>query len=208
MQSNRFHGQRRITRSLFAKMHRYRLRTKVFFCFRFDNFMYIWQFNRIGTFYRDSDEPFDPINDCPFFWRDKKIKINPVNFTSEEYMDNIQITAFVGMGLNTAVIVAFFISFWSKIKKESGCDRLKLFAKIAYGFFWAFADSITGDLNIDNSYTSVGCYKRLHPLISVSIQMHYILETSNLKIFLFMLTLVSSKQWLHSLLLLYLRMLW
>ena len=80
-----------------------------------------------------------------------------MNFTSEEYMNNIQIAAYVGMGLNTAVIVAYFISFWIlKIKKESGCDKLKLFAKIAYGFFWAFADSISGDLNIDKYHLSVG----------------------------------------------------
>ena len=55
---------------------------------------------RVGTFYPDSDSPFDPLVDCSNFWLDKKIKINPMNYTSEKYMDNIQTSAYVAMGLN------------------------------------------------------------------------------------------------------------
>ena len=106
---------------------------------------------RIGTFYPDSDsitDPFDPLEDCPDFWIDKKIKINPMNFTSEEYMDNIQTSAYVGMGLNIVVVIIYLISFRSRIKDESGCcSKFKLIMKIIYAFFWPVADSISGSVN-------------------------------------------------------------
>ena len=100
----------------------------------------------MGIFYPDSNATFDPFHDCPSFWRDKKIKINPMNVTSEEYMSNIQTAAYIGMALNAAVIVAYLVSFKGIIKNESGCDRLKLITKIVYGFFWSFTDSISGNL--------------------------------------------------------------
>ena len=102
----------------------------------------------MGIFYPDSNDTFDPFHDCPSFWHDKKIKINPMNFTSEEYMSNIQTAAYIGMALNTAVIVAYLFSFKGIIMSEPGCDKLKLFIKIAYGFFWCFADSISGNMLI------------------------------------------------------------
>ena len=109
----------------------------------------------MGIFYPDSNETFDPFHDCPSFWRDKKIKINPMNFTSEEYMNNIQIAAYVGLAFNVAVVVAYFISFtYFKriIVGETWCDKLKFFAKIAYGFFWPLIDSITGDLVVKYAF--------------------------------------------------------
>ena len=91
------------------------------------------------------NKSFDPLVDCSDFWLDKKIKINPMNFTSEEYMDNIQTSAYVGMGLNIAVVIGYLIAFRNIIKSESGrCRRFKLIMKILYAFFWPVADSITG----------------------------------------------------------------
>ena len=101
--------------------------------------------NRVGTFYPESDEPFDLIANCSSFWHDKKLKIHPMNFTSEEYMDNIQIASYIGMSLNIIVVLGYLFSFRSKIMSESGVDRVKIFAKIAYGFFWPLADSISGN---------------------------------------------------------------
>ena len=100
---------------------------------------------RVGSFYPDSDSPFDPLVDCSNFWLDKKIKINPMNYTSEKYMDNIQTSAYVAMGLNVAVVLAYLISFRSRINGESGCcSKFKLIMKIIYKFFWPVADSISG----------------------------------------------------------------
>ena len=91
------------------------------------------------------NKSFDPLVDCSDFWLDKKIKINPMNFTSEEYMDNIQTSAYVGMGLNIAVVMIYLISFRSNIKEEFGCcSKFKLLMKITYAFFWPVADSISG----------------------------------------------------------------
>ena len=106
----------------------------------------------MGIFYPDSNETFDSFHDCPSFWRDKKIKINPMNFTSEEYMNNIQISAYVGMALNVAVVVAYFISFKKIIQEQTGRDRLKFFAKIGYAFFLPLVDSITGDLVVKYAF--------------------------------------------------------
>ena len=68
-----------------------------------------------------------------------------MNFSSEEYMDNIQTSAYIGMGLNIAVVMGYLIAFRNIIKSESGhCRRFKLIMKILYAFFWPVADSITG----------------------------------------------------------------
>ena len=76
-----------------------------------------------------------------------------MNLTSEEYMDNIQIYAYVGMGLNIAVIMGYLIAFGGIINAESGCSKFILIMKIVYAFFWPVADSLSGTL-LDN--VSVG----------------------------------------------------
>ena len=71
-----------------------------------------------------------------------------MDFTSEAYMDNIQTSAYVGMGMNIAVVMIYLISFRSKIKDESGCcAKFKLIMKIFYAFLWPVADSISGIVN-------------------------------------------------------------
>ena len=66
-----------------------------------------------------------------------------MNFTSEDYMDNIQTSAYVGMGLNIAVVVIYLISFWC----TGHCTRFTLSVRIVYGFFWPVADSISGNVH-------------------------------------------------------------
>ena len=164
---------------------------------------------RIGTFYPDSDSitnPFDPLVDCSNFWRDKKIKINPMNFTSEEYMDNIQTSAYVGMGLNVAVVIAYLISFRSRINDESGCcSKFKLIMKIIYAFFWPVADSISGIINGTKSF-KLKVFKFFEP--TKLIQMLSTLANLNQKIFWSMSILQLSKQWHPSFSLLYSRIFW
>ena len=110
------------------------------------------KFFRIGTFYPESDTPFDPLVDCSEFWRYRKIKIKPMDFTSEEYMDNIKRNAYIGMGLNIAVVTAYMLSFSCKIMKKSGSRRkFKFFIKILNGFVWSLVDSITGSLHDSDS---------------------------------------------------------
>ena len=72
-----------------------------------------------------------------------------MNFTSEEYMENIQTSAYVGMGLNIAVVMGYLIAFRWIISWESGCSKFKLIMKIVYAFFWPVADSISGTV-LDN----------------------------------------------------------
>ena len=62
--------------------------------------------------------------DCPSFWQDCKIRINPVDFTNrnssltQEYgMKNIKTAVYVGMSLNIAIVLLFLISFRHKLKR-------------------------------------------------------------------------------------------
>ena len=63
-----------------------------------------------------------------------------MNFSREEYMDNIQTSAYVGMGLNVAVVIIYLITFHC----TGHCSKIKIALKISYAFFWPVADSITG----------------------------------------------------------------
>ena len=58
-------------------------------------------------------------DDCPPFWKspNKTIEIRAANFTNEEYMDNIQIAAYIGMSLNVAMVILFLVTFKGKFKK-------------------------------------------------------------------------------------------
>ena len=70
-------------------------------------------------------------------------------------MDNIQTSAYIGMGLNIVVVLIYLISFRSRIKDESGCcSKFKLVMKIFYAFFWPAADSISGSVHDSNTFTA------------------------------------------------------
>ena len=119
---------------------------------------------RIGDFYPPLKTDFNQTRDCPIFWRDKKIKINLLNMANEDYIDNIQLLAYVGLGINILVSIACFVLIWrfSRIstayKQENGplfeiCGRKILpgYAKIKFAFFkiilvfvWPLVDSVLG----------------------------------------------------------------
>ena len=66
---------------------------------------------RIGKFYPNLTSDFDMAK-CPEFWRSNKIKINLLNMKDEGYMDNIQISAFVAIGLDLLVGIGSFVIVW------------------------------------------------------------------------------------------------
>ena len=91
----------------------------------------------MGTFYPDDDGPFDPETDCPPYWRnlDNRITINHVNFTSAEYMDNIQVSAYIGMAINILIVAIWFISFKNKFVQIDGCcESFKFGGKLLIKF--------------------------------------------------------------------------
>ena len=63
---------------------------------------------RIGTFYPDLDSDF-VMADCPEFWHSHKIKINLLNMEDERYMENIQISAYVAIGLDLLVGISSIV---------------------------------------------------------------------------------------------------
>ena len=83
---------------------------------------------RIGLFYPNVTSDFD-MADCPPFWQTRKIEINLLNMKDEEYMDNIQVSAFIAIALDLLVGIGSFIiiwrttglpTIWSKSKDEVG----------------------------------------------------------------------------------------
>ena len=101
----------------------------------------------MGTYYPEDDAPFDPETECPPYWRnlDNRININPVNFTSEEYMDNIQVSAYIGMAINIIVVAIWFISFKNKFVKIDGCcDQFKFGGRLLIKFLAPLIDSVLG----------------------------------------------------------------
>ena len=66
---------------------------------------------RIGKFYPNLTSDF-VIAGCPEFWRSHKIKINLLNMKDEGYMDNIQISAYVAIGLDLLVGIGSFLIVW------------------------------------------------------------------------------------------------
>ena len=83
---------------------------------------------RIGLFYPNVTSDFD-MADCPRFWQTRKIEINLLNMKDEEYMDNIQMTAFIAIGMDIVVGIGSIIfiwrttnliTIWSKSKDEVG----------------------------------------------------------------------------------------
>ena len=64
----------------------------------------------MGTYYPVRDDPYFDSSECPLFWRHHKIRVVPVNFTNEEYHDNIKIAAMSGMVINIiGVIISSFV---------------------------------------------------------------------------------------------------
>ena len=67
---------------------------------------------RIGLFYPNLTSDFD-MADCPPFWQTRKIEINLLNMKDEEYMDNIQLSAFVAIALDLLVGIGSFLFVWN-----------------------------------------------------------------------------------------------
>ena len=66
---------------------------------------------RIGLFYPNVTSDFD-MADCPQFWQTRKIEINLLNMKDEEYMDNIQVSAYIAIALDLLVGIGSFIIIW------------------------------------------------------------------------------------------------
>ena len=66
---------------------------------------------RIGLFYPNVTSDFDMAN-CPPFWQTRKIEINLLNMKDEEYMDNIQVSAYIAIALDLLVGIGSFIIIW------------------------------------------------------------------------------------------------
>ena len=54
--------------------------------------------------------------DCPEFWKSTKIQINVLNMGEEDYMDNIQISAYIAVGLDILVGIGGFLIVWKYSK--------------------------------------------------------------------------------------------
>ena len=50
--------------------------------------------------------------DCPKFWKSTKIQINVLNMGEEDYMDNIEISAYIAVGLDILVGIGGFLIVW------------------------------------------------------------------------------------------------
>ena len=77
--------------------------------------------------------------DCPEFWKSTKIQINVLNMGEEDYMDNIQISAYIAVVLDILVgIVSFWIVWnYSKMRlvyndKEQVNDELGPWSLFGY----------------------------------------------------------------------------
>ena len=79
----------------------------------------------MGTYY--PEDPYFDSSECPLFWQHNKIRVVPVNFSTEEYYDNIKIAAMSGMAFNIIGVVVIFISLLTKddFKAELKAMRLK-----------------------------------------------------------------------------------
>ena len=56
--------------------------------------------------------------DCPEFWKSTKIQINVLNMGEEDYMDNIQISAYIAVGLDILVGIGGFLIVWKYSKMQ------------------------------------------------------------------------------------------
>ena len=67
---------------------------------------------RIGLFYPNVTSDFD-MADCPPFWQNRKIEINLLNMKDEDYMDNIQVSAYIAIALDLFVGIGSIIYIWN-----------------------------------------------------------------------------------------------
>ena len=75
----------------------------------------------MGTYYPVKDDPYFDSSECPLFWRHHKIRVVPVNFTNEEYYNNIKIAAMSGMGFNIiGVIISSVVLVISLLNNKNG----------------------------------------------------------------------------------------
>ena len=93
--------------------------------------------------------------ECPPFWQDKKIKINPLNLGSKKYMDTIQRKAYVAMALNIVAVILSFIVIRKTLEffcrrnfdKKSGCwDKFKFIGETIILIMTPVIDSIFGKI--------------------------------------------------------------
>ena len=99
--------------------------------------------------------------DCPQFWQTRKIEINLLNMKDEEYMDNIQVSAFIAIALDLLVGIGSFIIIWrttnlrtmwsnskdklGPLKMCRGFGAFKFFiTKIVLGFGMPLVDTALG----------------------------------------------------------------
>ena len=54
--------------------------------------------------------------DCPKFWKSTKIQINVLNMGEEDYMDNIEISAYIAAVLDILVGIGSFLIVWNYSK--------------------------------------------------------------------------------------------
>ena len=64
--------------------------------------------------------------DCPIFWKSTKIKINEFNMGEEDYMDNIQISAYIAVVLDILVGIGGFLIVWKYSKMRSVYNNRRL----------------------------------------------------------------------------------
>ena len=113
-----------------------------------------------GKFYPDVTSDFD-MADCPPFWQNQKIEINLLNMKDEEYMDNIQQSAFIAIGIDLLVGIGSFINIWrttglrtmwsnskdrlGPLKLCRGFGKFKFFiTKILLGFGMPLVNTVLG----------------------------------------------------------------
>ena len=115
---------------------------------------------RIGLFYPNVTSDFD-MADCPPFWQTRKIEINLLNMKDEEYMDNIQLSAYIAIALDLLVGIGSFLYVWNRSKMPTvfrnsedklgpfkmcrGFGKFKFFiTKILLGFGMPLVDTAFG----------------------------------------------------------------
>ena len=80
----------------------------------------------MGTYYPAKDDPYFDASQCPSFWQHHKIRVVPVEFSNEEYYDNIKIAAMTGMGFNIiGVIISSVVLIITLLNKNGFKADLK-----------------------------------------------------------------------------------
>ena len=92
----------------------------------------------MGTYYPEKDDHCFNSTECPLFWQYHKIPLVPVNFTNEEYYDNVKIAAMSGMAINIiGVVISSCVLINSLLKKDYFVEELRsmnLIEKLLVGY--------------------------------------------------------------------------